>query len=102
VLLVLLCVGFLLPASASIPDRRPAMGNVPISLDVQTSNPGNSNHLLDPHPFSTEFYLNQFAADSADSTRQQRSSWYSPVTNAASELSKKVASLRRALVRMVP
>ena len=60
---------------------------------------------LDPHPFATEFYLHQFAVESGKSSSHQRS-WFdpvvSPVTNAASSLSKRVASLRRALVRLMP
>jgi hypothetical protein len=60
---------------------------------------------LDPHPFATEFYLHQFALESGKSSPHQRS-WFdpvvSPVTNAASSLSKRVASLRRALVKLMP
>jgi len=60
---------------------------------------------LDPHPFATEFYLHQFALESSKSSSHQHS-WFdpvvSPVTNAASSLSKRVASLRRALVRLMP
>ena len=60
---------------------------------------------LDPHPFATEFYLHQFALESGKSSSHLRS-WFdpvvSPVTNAASSLSKRVASLRRALVRLMP
>ena len=60
---------------------------------------------LDPHPFATEFYLHQFALESDKSSSHQRS-WLepviSPVTNAASSLSKLVASLRRALVKLMP
>lgn len=60
---------------------------------------------LDPHPFATEFYLHQFALENGKSSSHQRS-WFdpvvSPVTNAASSLSKRVASLRRALVRLMP
>ena len=60
---------------------------------------------LDPHPFATEFYLHQFALESGKSSSHQHS-WFdpvvSPVTNAASSLSKRVASLRRALVKLMP
>ena len=60
---------------------------------------------LDPHPFATEFYLHQFAVESGKSSSHQRS-WFdpvvSPVTNAASSLSKRVASLRRVLVKLMP
>ena len=60
---------------------------------------------LDPHPFATEFYLHQFAVESDKSSSHQRS-WFdpvvNPVTNAASTLSKRVASLRRALVKLMP
>lgn len=60
---------------------------------------------LDPHPFATEFYLHQFALESGKAASRQRS-WFdpvlSPVTNAASSLSKHVASLRRALVKLMP
>jgi hypothetical protein len=60
---------------------------------------------LDPHPFATEFYLHQFALESAKSNSHQHS-WFdpvvSPMANAASSLSKRVASLRRALVRLMP
>ena len=65
------------------------------------------NQSLDPHPFSNEFYLLQFASETVlAEAHQQRSSWFSPVlnpvTNAATALSKKVASLRHALARMMP
>lgn len=60
---------------------------------------------LDPHPFATEFYLHEFALESGKSSSHQRS-WFdpvvSPVTNAASSLSKRVASLRRALAKLMP
>lgn len=60
---------------------------------------------LDPHPFATEFYLHQFALESGKAASHQRS-WFdpvlSPVTNAASSLSKRVASLRHALVKLMP
>ncbi len=60
---------------------------------------------LDPHPFATEFYLHQFALEGDKAASHQRS-WFdpvlNPVTNAASSLSKRVASLRRALVKLMP
>jgi hypothetical protein len=60
---------------------------------------------LDPHPFATEFYLHQFALESGKSSSHQRS-WFdpvvSPVTNAASSFSKRVASVRRALGKLMP
>ena len=60
---------------------------------------------LDPHPFATEFYLHQFALESGKAASHQRS-WFdpvlNPVTNAASSLSNRVASLRRALGKLMP
>lgn len=81
--------------------------NIPSLASEPKADAMGSHEALDAHPFATEFYLQQFASDPDSSVmRQQRSSWFSPmftpVTNAASELSKKVASLRRALVRMMP
>jgi len=61
---------------------------------------------VDLHPFSTEFYLHEFASDSDQLSAKQQRSWFSPVlspvSNAASSLSKRVASLRRALTRIMP
>ena len=54
---------------------------------------------LDPRPFSEEFYLREFAAETP---REPRHSKFAPLSNAASGLSKKMASLRRALARMLP
>ena len=90
-------------ASASVPNTKYSAGSRELveSLDVA----GLTGHQLqmDPHPFSTEFYLHQFAAEPGFSdARRQRSFWRAPVTTAASGLSKRVASLRRALVRMMP
>ena len=106
-LLIVLCAAMLVSAAAgsltpqSHPDRIPSL--------VASSDPGamHGNQALDPHPFATEFYLQQFASENGSPMlRQQHSSWYSPVvspvTNAASELSRKMASLRHALVRMIP
>jgi hypothetical protein len=55
---------------------------------------------LDPHPFSEEFYLRQFATETPAEPR--RRSMLAPLSNAASGLSRKVASWRRALVRIMP
>ncbi|MBV9072919.1 MAG: hypothetical protein JOZ10_04745 [Acidobacteria bacterium] len=61
--------------------------------------------ILNPQPFYTEFYRQQFAAERA-AGRDVHSSWLSPVitplTTAASNMSKRVASLRHAIVRMMP
>lgn len=55
---------------------------------------------LDPRPFSNEFYLREFATETP--AERRRHSMFAPLSNAASGLSKKVASWRRALVRMMP
>jgi hypothetical protein len=94
--------------SASIPPQRSvATRNSGLDPDVHIIHRIGKEFVypFDSHPFSTEFYLRQFASESAEANgRQQRSSWFSvrPVTNAASSLSRRVANLRRALVRMMP
>ena len=93
--------------TASIPAQRTgsiSKGGLDLSDFEVGSTSGRPPYLSDPHPFSTEFYLREFASESAQAGRQQRSSWFSvrPVTNAASSLSHRVANLRRALVRMMP
>ena len=55
---------------------------------------------LDPRPFSDEFYLREFATETPADSR--RHSMFAPLSNAASGFSKKIASWRRALVRMMP
>jgi hypothetical protein len=57
---------------------------------------------LDPHPFSDEFYLHEFAAETATESPHRHLRLNPMLTSAASGLSKKVASLRRALARMMP
>lgn len=108
-LLTIAFVLALVPAvSASIPAPHPiASRNSGSDLDVLSIHRTGQGAVspFDPHPFSTEFYLRQFASESSEVYgRQQRSSWFSvrPVTNAASSLSRRVANLRRALVRMMP
>jgi len=107
----LLAAACVLPAAASVPSKQ--FTNRARGLVSQLDPRGTPdfsrglNQSLDPHPFSNEFYLLQFASETVlAEAHQQRSSWFSPVlnpvTNAATALSKKVASLRHALARMMP
>ncbi len=107
VLLVAVAILVSATALADIPTRAPHPQSV-LSERQSHLHSGAINEFsapLDPHPFATEFYLQQFALESGKSSSHQRS-WFdpvvSPVTNAASSLSKRVASLRRALVRLMP
>ena len=112
-LLNALLVGLLASAaSASVPNRPPSPQAAPV-LKTDAALIWESSHTffgepLDPHPFATEFYIHDFAAEMPVGSRPH-SRWISPVSNAASGLtsaasglSKKVANLRRALVRMMP
>lgn len=103
VLLVLLMAGSVLPAMGSVASSSRSAPIPELSLSQSRQQQATP---LDAHPFFTEFYLQQFAAEPAISGDHERSSWFSPVlnpvSNAASSLSKRVASLRRALVRIMP
>ena len=112
-LLNALFVGLLASAaSASVPNRLRSSEAAPV-LQTDAALIWESSHTLfgeplDPHPFETEFYMHDFAAETPVESRPH-SRWISPVssaasglTSAASGLSKKVANLRRALVRMMP
>ena len=101
-------VGLAISASASVPDRQyttdvreltSQFDSPPSAFEdfrYQLASPS-----LDPHPFSNEFYLHEFATETPAEFHQQHS-MLAPLANAASGLSKKVASLRRALARMMP
>ena len=107
-LIAIVALSLAVPASASLPGRQytPSLGQTQAQLNTQSSSldemrRGFLNPTLNPHPFSDEFYLREFATETpAESHRQH--SVLAPLTNAASGLSKKVASLRRALARMMP
>ena len=98
---------FVVPATASVPTRQysaPA-SELKSQLDSQTVSFEDfrrqlSMPMLDPRPFSNEFYLREFAAEPAEFRHPH--SKFSSLSNAASGLSKRVASLRRALDRMMP
>jgi hypothetical protein len=102
---------FVPAATASVPTAQVTSKSRPFETQIDSRTRRDLsrglNESLDPHPFTNEFYLLQFASETtAIETPQQRSSWFSPVlnpvTNAATLLSKKVASLRHALARMMP
>lgn len=102
-LLILIVAGSVLPAMGSV---APSSRSTPIpELSLPLSHQRQAAP-RDAHPFFTEFYLQQFATEPVVNGDHERSSWFSPVlnpvSNAASSLSKRVASLRRALVRMMP
>src|SRR5207302_8348822 len=98
------------PATASIPAQQLSTGSISTltsgSLSAQRATHGRLVGPLDPRPYSTEFYLHQFACEIDRTGVRQQRSWLSPVlspvTTAASNLSRRVASLRHALVRMMP
>lgn len=113
VLLNALVVGLLgAVAFANVPSRLVAPQAAPV-LKTDAALIWESSHTLfgeplNPHPFATEFYIHDFAAETTAESRPH-SRWISPVSNAASGLtsaasglSKKVANLRRALVRVMP
>src|SRR5256885_1293197 len=94
--------------SASLPDRRytPSPRQTPAQSNAQSSSLEEirrqlMNPTLNPHPFSDEFYLREFATETPIESHRQHSK-LAPLTNAASGLSKMVASWRRALARMMP
>jgi len=94
-------------ASASVPAGHytSSVRELPSELDSSPLSLEEFRHeltipTLDPHPFSDEFYLREFATETPAQPR--RHSMFAPLSNAASGLSKKVASWRRALARMMP
>jgi len=103
----LITASLILSASASVPEKRYTSATRELR-SIFDSQPFSAEELkrqltpmLDPHPFSNEFYLREFATETPESHRQH--SKLAPMfTGAASSLSKKVASLRRALARMMP
>jgi hypothetical protein len=105
VLLILMFAGSLIPAMASVTPARQARGISALAVDSQSGAQA-GRQTLDPHPFFTEFYLQQFAVEPMPPDSHGQRSWFSPVlspvTSAASSLSKRVANLRHALVRMMP
>ena len=107
VLLVVLAILVTATALADIPARtsHPQAGISDSQSRLHSGALDEFSAPLDPHPFVTEFYLHQFARESGKSSSHQRS-WFdpvvNPVTNAASTLSKRIASLRRALVKLMP
>lgn len=97
--------GLAIPASASLPNRpyTTSARTITSQFDSQALSLEEFRHqlispTLDPHPFSNEFYLHEFATETPTGFRRE----HSRLSNAASGLSKKVASLRRALARMMP
>jgi hypothetical protein len=88
-------------ATASIPSHK-TITATPLHELESPSLPRQSIDILDPHPFFTEFYVHEFASERSMQSGRQHSAWFSPVTSAASLLSKRVANLRHALVRMMP
>jgi len=101
-------VGLAISGNASVPDRHYTtdVRELASQFDSQPSAfedfPYQSGSpALDLHPFSNEFYLHEFAIETPAEFRRQHS-MLAPLANAASGLSKKVASMRRALARMMP
>jgi len=108
VLLIMLFAGNVFPIMASVSSSQTSR-SIPALSEERSYSRLNSDqgvNRLDAHPFFTEFYLQQFAAEPMPSGIREQRSWFSPVVNpvtsAASNLSKRVANLRRALVRMMP
>jgi hypothetical protein len=105
VLLILIFAGSVMPATASVSSTRQAHGIPTLAANSQSGTEA-GRQSLDPHPFFTEFYLQQFAVEPMPPDARSQHSWFSPVlspvTSAASSLSKRVANLRHALVRMMP
>jgi hypothetical protein len=105
VLLILIFAGSVLPATASVSSTRQARSIPSLALNSQSGTRA-GRQSFDPHPFFTEFYLQQFAVEPMPPDAHGQHSWFSPVldpmTSAASSLSKRVANLRHALVRMMP
>ena len=94
-----------IPASASVPSRpyTTTARTITSQFDSQAFSLDEFRHqlmspTLDPHPFSNEFYLHEFAMETPTESHRE----HSRLSNAASGLSKKVASWRRALARMMP
>jgi hypothetical protein len=108
VLLIILLVGNAFPVMASVSSSHTSYVIPALSEARSYSHLSGDQGVnrLDTHPFFTEFYLQQFAAEPMPSGIREQRSWFSPVVNpvtsAASNLSKRVANLRRALVRMMP
>jgi hypothetical protein len=104
----IVAAGLAIPARASVPGQHytPSVRELPVQLNMESSSLEEiRRHMLsptlDPHPFSEEFYLREFAGETPVESRRQHSK-LAPLTNAASGLSKMVASWRRALARMMP
>jgi hypothetical protein len=105
----IIAAGLAIPASASVPEKHytRAVPELTLQIDPQASSFENFRRelmspTLDPHPFSNEFYLREFARETAAESRHWHLRVNPMLTSAASGLSKKVASLRRALARMMP
>ena len=106
-LLVGLFVGMLTPAAtASIPNPRYSANTRGFSTDSQIGvfsiqHPEDWIAPFDLYPFYGEFYLHQFASESPANLVRQRSYRFR-LSNVAWGLSKRAATLRRALARMMP
>ena len=108
-LIGIMTVGLAISASASVPDRHYTnnVRELTSQLDSQSFSFDDLRRqlmspTLDPRPFSNEFYLHEFAGETAAESRHRHLRLNPMITGAASGLSKKVASLRRALARMMP